>query len=171
VSYFLVSKLAAWNLKKRDLHRQTLKHDENTEHVGNGDMETSCVPLVSRLFVSHHRDVDTYNAMEDTLDDGVDELVFLPSWIRFLAHTNADCSVDNDAPLVVVEEEGGTHTLSPCEMWSSNLDMNCRHMNAQGGNVLRQPFLSWWDLFDPSCSRSEKRIWSGLEHTTSTSTI
>jgi hypothetical protein len=153
------------------LHRQTLKSDESREREGNGDKETSCVLLVSRLFVSHHHDVDTYNAMEDILDDGVGELVFLTSWIRFLSHTNADCSVDNDAPMVVVEEEGGRHTLSPCEMWNSDLDMNCHRMNAQGGNVLRQPFLSWWDLFDPSCSRSDTIIWSGSENTTSTSTV
>jgi hypothetical protein len=98
--------------------------------------------------------------MKNTHDDDVDvdELVFLTSWIRFLARTNDDCKEDNDAPVVVVvEEEEGIRTLLPFEMWNSDLDMDCRNMKARGGNVRRQPFLSLWDPFDPSCSMSGRR--------------
>ena len=55
--------------------------------------------------------------MDDTHgdeDDGVDELVFLPSWnVRFLAlrrNVDDDCKEDNDAPEVVEDEEEGTRT-------------------------------------------------------------
>jgi hypothetical protein len=45
-SCFLESKLVAWNLKKRDCRRQTLKKDEGMEHEDNADRGASCVLLV-----------------------------------------------------------------------------------------------------------------------------